>query len=301
MLKPLPTLRQLRYLTALARHRHFGKAADECLATQSTVSAGLAELESLLDVTLIERSRRQVVMTPLGQEMADRAQHLLDAAEDMVDLAHRSRQTPLSGTFSLGVIPTIAPYILPQLLPSLRLNYPQLKLHLREDLTANLLDRLSQGQLDAVLIALPYPTARLDHITLSSDPFVFVCRPDHPLAGHGSIGGPDLQNAGMVLLEAGHCLRDHALAACALTAGLLGETILATSLPTLVQMVASGLGVTILPQLAIERGVLAGTDLVTRPLSPPSTARDLALYWRDSSTRTPEMQLLAQSIQTCLT
>ncbi len=300
MLKPLPTLRQLRYLTALAHYRHFGKAAEACLATQSTVSAGLAELETLLNATLVERSRRHVLMTPLGQQIAERAEKLLQAAEDIVDLAQLSSHQPLSGPLSLGVIPTIAPYVLPLALPALRLAFPDLKLHLREDLTANLLDRLYAGTLDVALIALPYQTDGLECVALSNDPFVFACLPDHPLAAHTHISGADLNDAGLVLLEEGHCLRDHSLAACSLSALNLGETIQATSLATLVQMVASGLGVTILPKLAVDRGVLSGTSIIVRPLAPPSSSRELALCWRESAVRKPELHLLAQQFTPCL-
>ena len=300
MAQPLPTLRQLRYLTALARHRHFGKAADECLATQSTVSAGLAELENLLQVTLVERSRRHVLMTPIGQQIAQRAETLLQAATDLTQLAQSSRHAPLCGTLALGVIPTIAPYVLPQVLPRLRQHYPQLRLHLREDLSANLVERLQGGQLDAVLLALPYDTAGLETVTLGEDAFVFACLPDHPLAQEAEIHGNQFQHAGLVLLEEGHCLRDHSLAACALTPQALGDTVLATSLTTLVQMVASGVGVTILPELAVRRGILSGTPLVVRPLAPPSSTRTLALCWRDSSPRSAEFHLLAQHFRPCL-
>ena len=317
MLKPLPTLRQLRYLTALARHRHFGKAAESCLATQSTVSAGLAELEATLNVTLMERSRRHVLMTPIGQQISDRAQQILAAAEELVDLAHHASTAPLSGPLSLGIIPTIAPYVLPTALPAIRSAFPDLKLHLREDLTANLLERLYKGELDAVLIALPYQTEGLTCTVLAQDSFMFVCLPDHPLAEKAMIDPADLKSTqgtaehdpiksektphNWVLLEEGHCLRDHSLAACSLPPSSLGETIVATSLATLVQMVASGLGVTILPKLAIDRGILTGTPLVVRPLAPPSSSRELALCWRSSSVRAPDFHLLAQHFIPCLT
>jgi len=293
MLKPLPTLRQLRYLTALDQHRHFGKAAEACLATQSTVSTGLAELENLLGVTLVERTRRRVLMTPIGEQLASRARDLLRTAEDMVDLATHSKQAPLSGPISLGIIPTIAPYLLPTALPNVRQAFPDLRLHLREDLTANLLDRLYRGDLEAALIALPYAVDGLETQIIAHDPFVFVSRPDHPLAAESVVTPSHIAEAGLVLLEEGHCLRDHSLAACALAPNALRETILATSLATLVQMVASGLGVTILPKLAIDNGVLAGTQLISRPLAQPSADRILALCWRDSSVRAAELRLLA--------
>ena len=301
MLKPLPTLRQLRYLTALAQHCHFGKAADACLATQSSVSAGLAELEALLDVTLLERSRRRVVMTPIGQRIADQAIHILAAAEELVEMARQSTSAPLSGTLHLGVIPTIAPYILPGLIPRLRRTYPDLRLHLREDLSAPLIERLDRGDLEAVILALPYATPGMTHVELGEDPFVVACLPDHPLAQKVEIRGGDLTHSDMVLLEEGHCLRDHSLSACALTPSDFHETVLATSLTTLVQMVASGLGITILPKLAVDHGLLSGTPLIVRPLTPPSGSRTLALCWRDPSARTQDFQLLAGQIMQCLT
>ncbi len=293
MLKPLPTLRQLRYLIALNQHHHFGKAAEACLATQSTVSTGLAELESLLGVTLVERTRRRVLMTPIGEQLAERAKGVLRDAEDMVDLAALFKHAPLCGPLSFGIIPTIAPYILPQALPQLRQAFPELKLHLREDLTANLLERLFAGELEAALIALPYAEDGLETLIVGRDPFLFVARPDHPLSAFEEITGSQIAEAGLVLLEEGHCLRDHSLAACSLAPNALRETILATSLATLVQMVASDLGVTILPKLALDHGVLAGTDLISRPLAAPSADRILALCWRDSSVRAAELRLLA--------
>ena len=299
-MKALPSLRQLRYLTALAQYRHFGKAAASCLATQSTLSAGLAELENILNIKLVERTKRRVIMTPIGQQIADQAKAILSAAENLVDLADQAHGTPFTSPFHLGIIPTIAPYLLPDMLPNLRRTYPNLKLHLREDLSASLVDRLYGGELDAIILALPYPTLGLESIALFEDPFVMACQPDHPLAGQDQILGSDLVNAGMVLLEEGHCLRDHSLSACSLSPSILGETILATSLLTLVQMVASGLGVTLLPQMAVDHGILNGTQLITRPLAPPASARIIALAWRDSSLRKSEFHLLAQQIQPCL-
>jgi len=293
MPRSLPTLRQLRYLTALDRHRHFGKAAEACLATQSSVSAGLAELESVLGVVLVERTRRRVLMTPVGEQMAQLARRLLLGAESMVDLAAQNRHEPLCGRLKFGIIPTIAPFLLPSGLSRLRLTHPELKLHLREDLTANLLERLFAGELDAVLMALPYAADGLTTLPIGRDPFVFVCKPDHPLAGQTAITGEQIAHAGLVLLEEGHCLRDHSLAACSLSAHDLSATIQATSLATLVQMVASDLGVSILPKLAVDHGILSGTDLIARPLAPPSADRVLALCWRDSSVRAQEFRMLA--------
>jgi LysR family hydrogen peroxide-inducible transcriptional activator len=291
----LPTLRQLRYLVALADHRHFGRAAEACLATQSTLSAGLQELEALLGARLVERTKRKVLMTPLGEAVVERARLLLLGAQDIADMA-RASQAPLSGVLRLGVIPTIAPFLLPRVLPGLRARFPDLKLTLREDLTARLLDRLAEGQLDLALLALPYEAPEFEAQVLAHDPFVLACCPDHPLAAKTQVGGHDLAGHDLLLLEEGHCLRDHALAACSLAVPAKGGAILGTSLGTLVQMVAAGLGVTLLPQLAVEAGVLAGTALVTRPLAGGAPGRDLGLVWRRSSPRADEFRLLGRAL-----
>ncbi|MBI3444959.1 MAG: hydrogen peroxide-inducible genes activator [Magnetospirillum sp.] len=290
----IPTLRQLRYLVALAEHRHFGRAAESCFATQSTLSAGLQELESLLGVSLVERTKRKVLITPLGEEVVARARLLLRGAEDMADLA-RAHQQPLGGLLRLGVIPTIAPFLLPKALPALRQHHPRLKLVLREDLTARLLDRLGNCELDAAVLALPYEAPEMEMEALATDPFVLCCPPGHALAARAEISGADLAGDELLLLEEGHCLRDHALAACSLPGPKRGEGILGTSLGTLVQMVASGMGVTLLPRMAVECGILAGTDLVTRPLV-GGGARLLGLAWRKSSARADEFRLLGRAL-----
>lgn len=290
----LPTLRQLRYLVAIDEYRHFGRAAEACFATQSTLSAGLQELETLLGATLVERTKRKVLMTPLGEEVVARARELLRGAEDVVDLA-RAHGRPLCGRLRLGVIPTIAPFLLPRALPVLRRTYPELKLALREDLTARLLERLTNGDLDVAVLALPYEAPDMEMEALFTDPFVLACPPGHPLAQRDSVSGADLAEAELLLLEEGHCLRDHALAACSLPSPRRGDGLLGTSLGTLVQMVASGLGVTLLPRLAVEAGILAGTDLVTRPVA-GGGARLLGLAWRRSSARKEEFRLLGRML-----
>lgn len=294
-MKILPTLRQLRYLVALAEHRHFGRAAESCLATQSTLSAGLQELENLLGVTLVERTKRKVMLTPLGEEVVARARVVLRGAEDIADLAAASAE-PLSGPLRLGVIPTIGPYLLPRALPSLREAYPHLRLYLREDLTARLLERLASGDLDAVLIALPYDSPDMESMVVGEDPFVLACPPDHALAAKAQITSMDLMDADLLLLEEGHCLREHALAACRLPGPAKGDGILGTSLATLVQMVANGLGVTLLPQMAVQGGVLGGTDLVTRPLAEGGN-RLIGLAWRPSSPRKAEFHALGEFLR----
>jgi LysR family hydrogen peroxide-inducible transcriptional activator len=294
----LPTLRQWRYLVALAEIRHFGKAAEACFVTQSTLSAGIQELETQLDAALVDRTKRKVVLTPLGEELASRARELLREAEEMVLLA-RAASAPLTGPLRLGVIPTISPFLLPRVLPSLRKRVPELKLFLREDLTLRLIDQLQAGKLDLLLIALPFEAGALDTLPLFDDEFLVACRSDNPLANRASVKLDDLADSNLLLLEDGHCLRDHALAACRLPPSPRRDGFAATSLHTLVQMVDSGLGITLLPQLALDAGVLRGTDVVTRPLGTGKkgeAARQIGLAWRRGTQRAKEFQLFGEAL-----
>jgi len=292
-MSPLPTLRQLRYLTALAEHGHFGRAAEACSVTQSTLSAGLQELETLLGTVLVERTKRQVMLTALGQAVAARARRLLVDARELVDTV-RAADLPLSGSLRMGVIPTIAPYLLPRAMPLLRAAYPQLKLFLREDMSARLAAALKDGELDVLLLALPWPIDGTEIHELGDDPFLLAVPPGHPLASATEIQSMDLPLDELLLLEEGHCLSTHALAACGMAAGQLGDHGLSgTSLHTIVQMVANGLGVTLLPKMAVEAGTLAGTDLVARAMADPDAKRRIGLVWRVSSPRRAEMVALA--------
>ncbi len=301
-MRPLPTLRQVGYLIALVQHRHFGRAADACFVTQSTLSAGLQELEAVLGVTLVERTKRRVHLTPLGRVIAARGRELMRTAEEMVELA-RSAAAPLSGPLRLGVIPTIGPFLLPAILPRLRHEFPQLRMFLREDLSARLLDQLDSGDLDAVILALPY-NGDLEFKELGQDPFLLVCPSDHRLAGHDAVKPSELPEGELILLEEGHCLTSHALAACRLGVPGFGgagsrAAVHGTSLHTIVQMVAGGLGLTLLPRLAVDAGILGGTDLVAKPLV-DAGVRTLALGWRHSAPRPAEFQLLAEHINGAL-
>lgn len=288
----LPTLRQLRYLVALADHLSFTKAAELCAVTQSTLSAGIAEMETLLDAALVDRSTRSVVFTPLGEESVARARSILQAAEDLA-LAARAAAEPLTGTIRLGVIPTIGPFLLPRVLPALRAHYPKLKLFLREEQTARLLHLLETGEIDVALLALPFPGLGPSQL-LFDDPFVLACKAEDPLVAKKEINGEDLRARDLLLLEDGHCLREHALAACSLDRTLQSEMVRATSLHTLVQMVDNGLGITLLPRLAIEGGILGGTGLVTIPLAGNNPARGIGLTWRNGSRRADEFRLLGE-------
>ena len=292
----LPSLRQLRYLCALEEHLHFSRAADACAVTQSTLSAGIQELEAMLDASLVERTKRRVLVTPLGREVAARARRLLRAAEDLVDAAQGGGE-PLTGDLRLGVIPTIGPYLLPRALPGLRGDYADLKLYLREDQTAALLEQLEAGRLDAVVLALPYDIGDLETMTLAEDRIVLVCRADHPLAGSAEVGYSALKDTRLLLLEDGHCLRKHALRACQLADPDRHEVFQGTSLRTLVPMVASGLGVTLLPSMALESELPQVGGLVARPLNSAAGSREIVLAWRKSSPRGAEFRLLGEVLR----
>ena len=292
----LPTLRQFRHLAALAEHRHFGKAAAASAVTQSTLSASIKELEETLGVSLVDRTKRSVVFTPFGEETVRRAQTIIDETEELARSA-QSAGKPLSGTIRMGVIPTVGPFLLPRVLGKLRAKYPALRLYLREDLTDRLIDKLKSGELDVVLLALPYETGALETETLFEDRFSFCCRADHPLANTPVVAAERLKDESLLLLEDGHCLRDHALAACDLRERAQRAPFEATSLGTLVQMVDNGLGVTLVPQLAIDAGILKGTDLIAIPLEDAGATRQIGLAWRARTGRRAEFELLARELK----
>ena len=292
----LPTLRQLQHFVALAEHLHFGRAAAAVSVTQSTLSASLKELEDILGSPLVDRTRRSVLLTPLGVEIAGRARHLLAEAEDLAQTA-RAVRAPLSGALRIGIIPTVGPFVLPFALPTLRKKYPTLQLYLVEDTTERLLRSLREGTLDAAVIALPYDTPGLEAYALKSDSFVVAGPKNHPLMKAKSVTADEVQAEKLILLRAAHCLRDHALSACGMRAPTQGDGFEATSLMTLVQMVDNGLGITLLPKMAVDRGLLKGTGLVTRPLSGEAPGREIALVWRKGTLRRPEFELLGKEIK----
>ncbi len=293
----LPSLRQLRYLVALAQERHFGRAAQACNVTQSTLSAGIQELEATLGVTLAERTKRSVIITTLGETIVMRSKAILRSAEDLVDCAAAAGEM-LTGDLRLGVIPTVGPYLLPRALPNLRQSYPGLRLYLREDRTDRLLAHLGDGRLDAALMAFPYPVDAVDSIEIAEDRFLFACHRDHPLALRKAVTDADLAATPLMLLEEGHCLRGHALAACSLTRRTTDDTFEATSLQTLIQMVSEGLGATLIPELAADSGTL-GDDIALVPLVRPATRR-IGLAWRKTSGRVADFHHLARSLADAL-
>ena len=291
----LPSLRQLSYLVELAERLNFREAAEAQFVTQSTLSAGIKELETTLGVQLVERDRRTVRLTAVGEEVVSRARGVLAAANDLADAA-RSASEPLSGPLRFGTIPTIAPFLLPQILPPLRRAHPKLKLHLREDLTERLLDRLRAGSLDVALIALPYDTDDLHVRELFKDEFWFVGREGDPATQAKEVAIRRLNPADVLLLEEGHCLREHAIAACGPRRGAWESKVEATSLYTLIQMVEGGMGVTLLPEITLKAGLLKGTHLVARPFATPAPSRTLALVARRTSPRLRDVGLLADFI-----
>ncbi len=291
----LPTLKQLQYLVALDDHGHFGRAAAACFVTQSTLSAGLRELESLVGVVLVERTRRVVRFTPLGQRIAAKARRVLCEAEELADLARASAK-PLSGELRMGVIPTIAPFLLPRVLPKLRTAYPELRLFLREETSQAACDSLHRGVLDCVLLALPYGCGEIDAAILFDDR-LFVAFPPGAEPSSREVSPAAIEENSLLLLEDGHCLKDHALAACNRPELRAEAAMLGTSLHTLVQMVDNGLGATLVPEMALTAGLLDNTRVVARPLAAAHAVRKVALIWRKASPREQEFRLLADALR----
>jgi len=298
-MQALPTVKQLRHLIALAEHGHFGRAAHACHVTQSTLSASIKELEDILRAALVDRTKRRVVMTPLGHATVARARRVIEALEALAQAAASGRE-PLSGLVRLGVIPTIGPFVLPRLLPKLRKLHPRLRLELVEDTTERLVPDLHAGKLDAVLLALPSALGNVERALLFDDRFHVALPPGHALAGYEALSPAEIRAESMLLLRDGHCLRDHALAACRVGRGRPLAALEATSLYTLIQMVDNGFGITLVPELAVAAGILRGTGIAVRPLDAPAAARKVALVWRKGTGRREEFKLLAERIRTMI-
>ena len=291
-----PTLKQLQYLVALHEHGHFGKAAEASFVSQSTLSAGLRDLEGLLGVTLVERTKRNVRFTPLGNAVVAKAHRILREAEELSELVQSSGQ-PLAGEVRMSVIPTIAPFLLPRMLPRLRRERPSLKLYLREETSAAAMESLQHGRADCVLLALPYPTGEVEKETIELDALFVAFPKDDPRGLPEEILPELIDEHRLLLLEDGHCLKEHALAACNRPELRASATMIGTSLHTLVQMVDNGLGLTMLPEMAVDAGILNGTDVVARPLSSPMANREIALVWRRNSPRGDEFRMLAEELR----
>jgi LysR family transcriptional regulator, hydrogen peroxide-inducible genes activator len=277
------SVRQLECLVAVSKHLNFRAAARDCHISQPALSAQIARLEEILGVTLFERNRRRVLLTPVGEVVMERAKKLLANLDDL-DVVARAHADPLAGQLRLGVIPTIAPYLMPRVLPTLRAVCPNLELLLREEQTARSLELLGEGKLDAVLLALEAELGEVSTLPLFRDPFVFAAAAGHPLAQRKSVKAADLQSQRVLLLEDGHCLKDQAWAICQAEGVKSIVDFRATSLGTLAQMVSTGAGITLLPQLSVPTvGTLPG--IVVRPFAKPVPYRTIGLAWRPTSPR----------------
>ncbi|HEY7664461.1 MAG TPA: LysR substrate-binding domain-containing protein, partial [Xanthobacteraceae bacterium] len=290
------TLRQLRYLSALAEHGHFGRAAEACAVTQPALSMQIREMERLLGAELVERRRGEVALTEIGVEVARRGEQILAASRDLVDLARHAGRI-LSGRLTLGVIPSLAPYVLPKLLPRLQQRYPDLRLELRETQTKVLVQELMQGTVDLLMLALPVTEAEVETIRLFDDPFLFAVPAHDPRPKTLRVSARDIDPQRLILLEEGHCLRDQALAYCPDSrrdgggSGSMGLG--ATSLTTVMQMVANGYGVTLVPEVAVDVEVRDGRVKLLR-FAPPQPGRTIGLAWRHTSPRKVDFVALGQ-------
>jgi LysR family hydrogen peroxide-inducible transcriptional activator len=288
----LPTIKQLRYFVALEEHEHFGKAAEACFVSQSAFSVAIKELESLLGVRLVDRTNRKVTVSELGREVATQARLCLRDVESLVEITRGNREA-LSGPLRLGVIPTIAPFLLPELLPKLRKAYPQLQLLLREETTQLIYDKLMNGQLDLILLALPYEMRNVEVMTLFKDRFRLACRAGTKLVDPERYRLNRLNAQSVLLLEDGHCLRDHAISACRIRNLDKISRFSASSLLTLVEMVDADLGITYLPEMADGSSILSGTRVKTYPIQ-DGAYREIGLAWRKGSGRAREFRQLGE-------
>ncbi len=288
-----PKLRQLEYLIALQEEKSFSSAANICNVTQSTLSAGIKELENILEQNLVTRGRKNITLTTFGTETAHRAQKILHET-DLIATRARQIKAPLTGPLRLGVIPTIAPYFLPQILPYLQEQFPALELHLHEDLSERIVKKLEQGALDLLLMAFPFKTPGMSQMLLFEEPFYLACskgqEPKKPI-----ISTIDLNTESLLLLEDGHCLRDHAIAACSLQQPEKRKAYSATSLQTLVQMVNNGYGTTLLPEMATQKQNLP-QNVSILSFENPKPTRQIGLVWRKGTPRSEEFETLGHSM-----
>lgn len=292
-------LRDLQYIVALADTGHFGAAAERCHVSQPTLSAQVKKLEDYLGVALFERQPRKVVVTEAGAAIIERARHIVQEAEDIRELARASRN-PLEGRLRVGLIPTIAPYLLPRVSSQLRKAVPDLQLLLQELQTAPLLGALREGELDMGILALPAGTQGLETRSLFAEAFVVAMPRKHPLTARKRLRPADLAGEPLLLLEEGHCLRDQAIEACGNLAVPTEQDLRATSLETLRQMVAMGLGITLLPRLAAEGPMASPRGLEIRPFAPPPPTRLVGAAWRPSTTRRVAIDKVCEVIEKAL-
>jgi len=289
-------LRALKYFVKLAELKHFSKAANACFVSQPTLSTQVRKLEEELGVSLVERAPRHIMLTPIGEDIAHRAKHVLRDIEHMKDAARRSKD-PETGTIKLGIFPTLAPYLLPHVIPNIRKQYPDLRLQLAEEKTEDILNMLDQGRLDAGLLALPIEEHGMELEILFEEPFVAAMPASHPLTEKQTISIEDLEGEELLLLEEGHCLRQQALAVCALAGAHERVDFHATSMETLRQMVATNAGVTLMPVLSVKPPVASTENIALRPFVSPAPSRTIALVWRSSSPLGGFLRKLAKSLK----
>jgi LysR family transcriptional regulator, hydrogen peroxide-inducible genes activator len=296
-LRQTMTLQELRYVVALADAGHFGHAAEACFVSQSTLSTQIKKLEDYLGIALFDRSLKAVTLTPAGHDIVDSARRIIEEANRICEMSKQIKD-PMVRTIHLGIIPTLGPYYLPHVLPLVHKHFPKLRLLLREEMTPHVLVHLAEGKLDAGLLALPLPAddPTMETVPLFIEPFLAAVPANHPLAAAKEVHIDALVDAGLFLLEEGHCLRNQALEACRLTE-LANEEIRATSLETLRQMVSMGLGVTLIPALAGMQSHDIGTRVALRPLASPGASRIIGLVWRRRSPVAPTMENLAKFLQ----
>lgn len=275
-------LRDLKYLVALADHKHFGRAAAACFISQPTLSTQIRKLEEELGIALVERAPRRVMLTPAGRDVAERARRIVADVEEMKEAARRSRK-PEAGTVRLGIFPTLAPYLLPHVVPRVRQRFPQLELLLVEEKTETILRQLREGRLDAGVLALPLHDDQLHVEFLFEEPFVLAVPEHHPLADGHALTMQSLSNEHLLLLDDGHCLRDQALDVCHMAGAGERAGFRATSLETLRQMVAANVGITLLPMLSVKPPVAPPQHMALLPFRPPSPSRRIAMVWRRTS------------------
>lgn len=291
----LPTVKQLRYLIALEKHVHFGKAAESCFVSQSAFSVAIRELESTLGTQLFDRTNKKVSITAMGQEIVVQARLVVRDLEALMDMAWVSSE-PLSGKLRLGVIPTISPFLLPKILPQLRSHFPRLQLFLQEDTTQRVYEKLMSGELDLILIAFPYELRNVEKMTLFKDPFLLAYKKGSQFIKTQKVTADNLQSESIMLLGDGHCLRDHALSACKIRNRNKISHFSASSLLTLIEMVEADLGVTYLPEMAKDSPMLKNTNIKTQAM-PKNSHREIGLIWRKGSARGKEFRMLGEFIR----
>lgn len=294
------SVRQLHYFLALVQAGSFSRAAEAIGVTQSTLSAAIQALEAELGATLIDRTGRRMQMLPAGEDFLARARDIVALIEELPEHA-RQAERPLTTRLRMGVIPSIAPFLLPKVLPATAKAFPELQLTVREGLTRSLLESLRSGMLDVALVAHPYDLDEFEIAEIGRDPFLLAVRRDHALANRDSVEASDIDDQPFLLLETGHCLREHVMAAIGSKPAQMSGDVHATSIMTLVQLVQFGMGVTLLPQLAIKAGVTRGTDLSVVPYEGKYNFRSLVLAWRTNAARRNEFQLFANHLRSnCL-